>query len=132
MAAPTTLRFDDGALAIRKELEKKHLELQQCETINRKLASHIGKYNGIFARLCVVWHCVEHAKGTLPATISEATARHAKAFLHGFLLPHALAFYAGVLGLSNDHDALTSLAGYILAHKPSASPTGIVCAGTAS
>ena len=117
MAAPTTLRFDDGALTIRKELEKKHLELQQCETINRKLASHIGKYNGIFARLCVIWHCVEHAKGTLPATISEATARRVKAFLHGFLLPHALAFYAGVLGLSNDHDRLTAVAGYILAHK---------------
>ena len=78
MPALTTLRFDDGALTIRKELEKKHLELQQCETINRKLASHIGKYNGIFARLCVVWHCVEHAKGTLPATISEATARRVK------------------------------------------------------
>ena len=57
------LKFDDGALAIREELEKKHLELQQCESINRKLASHIGKYNGIFARLCVVWHCVEHAGG---------------------------------------------------------------------
>ena len=99
-------------------LEKKHLELQQCETINRKLASHIGKYNGIFARLCVVWHCVEHAKGNIPAIITEATARRAAGFLHGFLLPHALAFYAGVLGLSNDHDALTAIAGYILAHKP--------------
>ena len=105
MPAVTILRFDDGALVIRKELEKKHLDLQQCETINRKLASHIGKYNGIFARLCVVWHCVEHAKGALPATISEATAQRVKGFLHGFLLPHALAFYVGVLGLSNDHDA---------------------------
>jgi Protein of unknown function (DUF3987) len=117
MPAVTTLRFDDGALAIRKELEKKHLDLQQCETINRKLASHIGKYNGIFARLCVVWHCVEHAKGSLPTTITEATARRAKGFLHGFLLPHAIAFYAGVLGLSNDHDRLEAVAGYILARK---------------
>src|SRR5262249_56342656 len=38
-------------------------------------------------------------------------------FLHEFLLPHAIAFYAGVLGLSDDHDRLTNLAGYILAHK---------------
>jgi hypothetical protein len=117
-AAGSVLTFDDGALAIRVGLEKKHLELQQCETINRKLASHIGKYNGIFARLCVVWHCVEHATGTIPGTITEATARRAAGFLHAFLLPHALAFYAGVLGLSNDHDALTAIAGYILAHKP--------------
>jgi hypothetical protein len=113
-----SLTFDDGALVIREELEKKHLELQQCtETFNRKLASHIGKYNGIFARVCVIWHCVEHANSDLPATITEATARRAAGFLHGFLLPHALAFYAGVLGLSDNVDRLKAVAGYILAHK---------------
>jgi hypothetical protein len=117
MQATTTLRFDGGALAVREELERKHLELQQCEAINRKLAAHIGKYNGLFARLCVVWHCVENAKGPLPVDITEATAKRVKAFLHGFLLPHALAFYTNVLGLSDDHDRLTSTAGYILAHK---------------
>jgi hypothetical protein len=53
------LRFDDGALAIREELEKEHIELQNWDAINRKLAAHIGKYDGIFARLCVIWHCVE-------------------------------------------------------------------------
>ena len=111
------LRFDDGAQAYRQELERKHLKLQDCESINRKLASHIGKYDGIFARLCVIWHCVEAPHGALPAVISEATARRAGAFLHGFLLPHALAFYAGTLGLSNDHDRLEAVAGYILAHK---------------
>ena len=113
----TVLHFDEGALAIREELEKRHLELAQCESINRKLAAHIGKYNGIFARLCVVWHCVEHAGGNIPATVTEATARRVKGFLHGFLLPHALAFYAGTLGLSDDHDRLAAVAGHILAHK---------------
>jgi hypothetical protein len=111
------LRFDEKAQAYRQELERKHLELQSCESINRKLASHIGKYDGIFARLCVIWHCVEAAPGTLPSVISEGTARRAGAFLHGFLLPHAIAFYAGVLGLSNDHDRLEAVAGYILARK---------------
>jgi len=119
METVAPLTFDDGAMAIRKDLERKHLRLQQCESINRKLAAHIGKYNGIFARLCVVWHCIEHAGGdSLPAVVTVDTARRVAGFLHGFLLPHALAFYVGVLGLSNDHDALTSLAGYILAHKP--------------
>jgi hypothetical protein len=111
------LRFDEKAQAYRQELERKHLELQSCESINRKLASHIGKYDGIFARLCVIWHCVEAAAGTLPRLISEGTARRAGAFLHGFLLPHAIAFYAGVLGLSNDHGKLEAVAGYILARK---------------
>jgi hypothetical protein len=111
------LVFDDGALKIREELDKKHLGLMQLEGLNRKLTSHFGKYNGIFARLCVVFHCVEHAGGALPAVITEATARRVAGFLHGFLLKHAVAFYVGVLGLSNDHDRLANVADYILAHK---------------
>ena len=31
-------------------------------------------------------------------------------------MPHAFAFYAGILGLSDDHDRLTAIASYILAH----------------
>ena len=105
-------------MAIRKDLERKHLRLQQCESINRKLAAHIGKYNGIFARLCVVFHCVDHAgDANLPEVVTADTARCAAGFLHGFLLPHALAFYAGVLGLSNDHDVLSDVASYILARR---------------
>ena len=112
------LKFDDGALKIREELEQEHLELSQCSSLNRKLASHIGKYNGIFARLCVVWHCIDHADDAeLPVIVTEDTARRVRDFLHGFLLPHAIAFYAGTLGLANDHDVMADIAGYILARK---------------
>jgi Protein of unknown function (DUF3987) len=117
LESDAVLQFDEGALAIRKELEQRHLQLQQYESINRKLAAHIGKYNGLFARLCVVWHCILHAGGNVPAIISEATAQRVKDFLHDFLLPHALAFYAGILGLSDDHDRLAAVAGYILSNK---------------
>jgi hypothetical protein len=116
----TPLKFDDGALKIREELERKHLDLMLLEGLNRKLTSHFGKYNGMFARLCLVWHCVEHAAGgvgELPAVVTEATARRVADFLHGFLKPHAVAFYVGVLGLSNDHDRLANVADYVLAHK---------------
>ena len=37
------LEFDDDAQAIRRRLEKKHLELMGLEVINRKLAAHVGK-----------------------------------------------------------------------------------------
>ena len=114
---PITLKFDEGAQKIQREHEKRHLELLSCETINRKLSAHVGKYNGIFARLCVVFHCIDHAGSLLPTLIAEHTAARAAAFLHSFLLQHALAFYAGTLGLSDDHDRLTAVAGYILARK---------------
>jgi hypothetical protein len=112
------LHFDDRAQEIRRSLEERHLELMATEAVNRKLAAHVGKLDGLFARLCVVWHCVEHAEArTLPKVIEEHTADRVAKFLHGFLLRHAFAFYAGTLGLSDDHDRLTAVAGYILAHK---------------
>jgi hypothetical protein len=117
-AMPVVLRFDDGAQAIRQRLDQEHLDLMACEAINKKLAAHIGKYDALFARLCVTWHCIEHAwADKLPPVITEKTAGRVAKFLHAFLLPHAVSFYAGVLGLSDEHDRLTAVAGYILAHK---------------
>ena len=112
------LIFSEGAQRIRRELEEKHLGLMAVECVSRKLAAHVGKYDGLFARLCVTFHAAEHAHaGFLPTMVAEDTARRAADFLHGFLLRHALAFYNGVLNLSDDHDRLKSLAGYILSHK---------------
>jgi hypothetical protein len=110
------LVFDDEAQAVRQRLEGKHLELMGLETINKKLAAHVGKYDSFFARLCVTFHCIENAAGRLPCTVTEDTAERVAKFLHEFLLPHALAFYGGVLGMSDDHDRLTAVAGYVLAH----------------
>jgi hypothetical protein len=111
------LRFDDDAQVVRSKLEQKHLDLQNFEAVSKKLSAHIGKYNGIFARLCVIFHCIEYVGRELPITITADTAERVAKFLHDFLLPHAVAFYAGVLGLSDDHDRLAAVAGYILAHK---------------
>jgi len=109
------LQFADAALAIRQGLERKHLELMNYEAVNRKLAAHIGKYDGIFARLCLLWHCIEQPSEDL--IVTGHTARRVADFLQRFLLPHATAFYAGTLELSDDHDRLTQVAGYILARK---------------
>ena len=117
LGRPDLLLFDAGALAIRRAIEQKHLELMALGTIHRKLAAHIGKYDGIFARLCVIWHCIEHADKRLPTEVTEETAHRVARFMHEFLLPHALAFYAGVLNLADEHERLSAVAGYILAHK---------------
>ena len=113
---PTVLHFDDSAQDLRNRLEQKHLDLQALEAINKKLAAHIGKYDGLFGRLCVLWHCIENVD-QLTNVISFDTANRVAKFLHEFLLPHAIAFYTDILGLSDEHDRLTAVAGYILAHK---------------
>jgi Protein of unknown function (DUF3987) len=117
MTAAVTLVFDPAAQAIRRRLERKHLDLMKIETLNKKLAAHVGKYDGLFARLCVLWHCIEHSTGGLIDPISEDVARRVERFLHEFLFPHAVAFYSGTLGLSDDHDRLAAVAGYILARQ---------------
>jgi Protein of unknown function (DUF3987) len=109
-APPEPLRFSDGARAIREALEQKHLDLMACEVVNKKLAAHIGKYDGMFARWCLLWHCIEGAAGL---TITEDTARRVADFMHCFLLPHAAVFYTSTLELSDDHERLTKVAGYI-------------------
>jgi hypothetical protein len=116
---PAPLRFDDGAQKLFAVVERKHLEWGQTfETFNKKLAAAIGKYDSYFGRMCLLWHCIEHAgEKQMPLIITEHTARRVTDFLHGFLLQHAKAFYCGVLGLADDHDRLAAIASYILTHK---------------
>src|SRR5262249_311542 len=111
----TKLEFDDDAQEIRRQLAQEHLDLMGLEVVNKKLAARIGKYDAFFARLCVVWHCVQHQSepaqasmafaqerltqpqsGGLPRTITVATAERVAKFQHQFLLRHAAAFYAGI------------------------------------
>ena len=84
------------------------------EVVNKKLASHIGKYDGIFARLCLLWHCIEEVPGLV---VGKSIAKRVADFMRRFLLPHATAFYAGMLGLSDEHERLSAVAGYILSRK---------------
>lgn len=114
---PQPLRFDDRARAIREELEEKHLGLMHAlEGVSPKLASHFGKYDGLFARLCVLWHCIEHANSLQPPVeIGLPVAERVAAFMERFLRPMAVAFYSGVLGLSAGHDDLMALASHIVA-----------------
>lgn len=117
------LQFDEGARRIRNALEARHHGLVvSTEGFNKKLAAHIGKFDGLFPRLCIIWHCIEHVTGPssdspLPVFVSEATAARVEDFLSNYLRKHSLAFYAGVIGISDDHDQLRDVAGYILAHK---------------
>ncbi len=112
------LRFDAEGQAIRREMERRHLQLMSAECFNKKLAAHIGKLDGLFARLCVLWHCVENAGArNLPPLIPAGVASRVASFLHDFLLRHSVAFYAGIMGLADDHERITAVAGYILAHK---------------
>ena len=116
---PRLLTFDDEAQAIRAELERGHHKYTQAiETVNKKLAAHIGKMDGLFPRLCIIWHCVDAVESgsAMGDIVTGDTARRVRDFLTNFLMRHSMAFYGGILGLADDHAALQDVAGYILAH----------------
>jgi hypothetical protein len=103
--------FEAGAQAVRRQQAEKHMKLQPLVFINKKLAAHIGKYNGYFARLCLLFHCIEHYRGGIPGFIDAGVAERVAEFMQRFLLPHAVAFYNEMLNLSEDHDRLAAVAG---------------------
>ena len=111
------LQFDDTARAVRERLEGEHLDLVRAlETISPKLAAHYGKFDGLFARLCVLWHCIETEQGTQPAElISGHTAERVAKFMADFIRPSSIAFYAGLLGMSAGHEDVIALASWIVA-----------------
>jgi hypothetical protein len=117
---PQPLKFSGEARTVRERLEREHLGLvQSLEATSPKLAAHFGKYDGIFARLCVAWHCIENCdKGpAVPAEISGRTATCVAEFMDSYIRPSAIAFYAGLLGLSDGHDLIQGLAAYIVAER---------------
>lgn len=113
------MKFAPEAKVIRERLAEEHLDLERALEFNSpKLASHFGKYDGIFARLCVVWHCIEHSSGLHPAReISGATAQKVADFMEQFIRPSAIAFYVGMLRYSDGHDELQTIASFIVANK---------------
>lgn len=116
---PTDLTFDDEAQALRMELMVKHHSMvQSMETVNRKMSSHLGKYDGMFPRLCVLFHAIENANmDEMPDIITIGTAKRAARFLHEYIMRHSMAFYFTMLGVSDDQDIIEDVAGYILTHK---------------
>jgi hypothetical protein len=115
---PSVESFSNEAQVIRLQLEQQHLDLAiGYEKINKKLAAHIGKYKGLFARLCLLWHTIESLDKKWPGFIDADIAQRVAKFMNEFRLQHAIAFYIGLLGLSDQHDRLLDVGGYILAHE---------------
>lgn len=110
------IRFSPAAQKVWHDVTARNHDLSTgWEGVNVKLAAHCGKFNGMFARLCLTWHCIE-SKGERPASIiNEDVALRVRDFLYDFLYPHAIAFYSDVVGLSDRQDAILATAGHILA-----------------
>lgn len=109
------VKFSAAAQRVWERVAARNYELASgWEGVNIKLAAHCGKFNGMFARLCLIWHCIEAKSGRPASSINEDVALRVRDFLYDFLYPHAIAFYNDVIGLSGQQDAVLATAGYIL------------------
>ena len=114
-----SLSFTPEAQEIRQERADYFVDLgQKFEDYNTKLSSHIGKYRGMFARLCLIFHCIENPSTATQSNIEESTARRVSRFMQEFMLPHAVTFYMNVLDGGKELSRVRSVAGYIVSHKP--------------
>lgn len=107
------VKFSDQAQQVRRQLEADHLEMAWLETVNPKLGAHIGKFDGLYPRLCLIWHCIENASWGAIEEITADTARRVARFLHEFLLPHAAAFYGQGM---DERSPVSEAADFLLTH----------------
>lgn len=118
-AAPDAdpLRFTAGAYDIARAFEAKIKALAANPMHAERFRYHIGKWPGLFARLCLTYHAIECANLCVPVggDIDEATAAQVAVFLLEYLKPHTMAFYAQIVS-QDDADRVTQrVAGWILA-----------------
>ncbi len=118
MSAGWCFRFSDGAQSFRNELSREHRKLEKLwERINRRLATHIGKFDGLFGRMCILLHVIKNIDGDLPKEVDLETATQAKTLLHDYLLKHAIALHFNILGATDMQTAMIDAAGSILTNE---------------
>jgi hypothetical protein len=119
------LAFDDEAQRFRQECTSKFRQWARIGALGRKLTAHIGKYDGLFASLALIFHVLEHAAAPpspegqldrfIPAYVGLGAAQRAMALIERYILPHSISFYGDLLGLSEEQEQLTKIASAILA-----------------
>jgi hypothetical protein len=114
--APFTL--SPAAAEVRDEIARFAHDAQACGTFSQSLCSHLGKWEGLFARLLLTFHVVEYASlpnGTYPASVISAdTASKVARFMMEFLLSHAFHFYVEIMEKTEKKEHSRWIAGHIL------------------
>jgi hypothetical protein len=91
----------EEADAVRKRVFKRLSALvASFEDGSARLASHVGKWSGLFCRLALVVHCAECAERQVhpsPAEVSLESALLVERLMFKYMMPHLMCFYENVL-----------------------------------
>jgi Protein of unknown function (DUF3987) len=109
--------FAPEAHAVRDALNQQVHAVRQMPWVTPAFHAHLAKWEGLFPRLCLLFHVVEqHRTFPFPESIPFHIAERVSAFLLDYLLPHAARFYTDLLQTHAEAHHARWIAGYILAH----------------
>jgi hypothetical protein len=109
-APATPYELDAAAQIERETVATIARHVMVLPTTSDAMRGHLAKWEGIFARLLLTYHLIEHDAAT--PIISAATAESVSRLMIGYLLPHAARLYAEIGDRQLDHSRW--IAGYIL------------------
>lgn len=89
------LRFDDDGQIVFRDWYTGLMNRLRGEAMGGAMKAHLSKYPGLFARLAVVLHLVEHADEpkAAPCLVSAVTAERVRDFVTNYLERHAIRIY---------------------------------------
>ena len=112
----------DEAQEIRKEIIDEAYRLINLKFVSTAFSSHMGKWEGLSARLMLTYHAIECASlGVHPeaAPITCDTAMRVSLLMRSFMLQNAVAFYSNVGNETTHGKRVRAVAGMILARGES-------------
>lgn len=130
------VQMSEDAGKIGAEIRSLRRRVQKLPTLNPGLRDHLSKWDGLWARLCLVLHLIKFADGqgnrdepiadvmsengssviTKARKVSKETAEQARDMLVKFFLPEAVRIYTEVLSSDDHMQHARWIAGHLLAH----------------
>ena len=105
---------DDG-YALREQFHKELTEEAELfYEFDKAFSNHLRKHEGMFPRLCLVWHCIESGPDGVGRMVPDHIPKRVAEFLGGFVRQHAQCFYARLSGKGPYSKATQDIGSWIL------------------
>lgn len=118
-APPQPIRMSGEAIQEFRWISDEARGVAKLSVISPRMKAHLGKIDGLFGRLAIVYHLADAADRGIPPPpeVTGKTAETVADFMRGYLAGHLRAFYDDLLTDSRHRVHATWIAGHILGHE---------------
>lgn len=113
------LRMSEDAIAVRETMETELKGVRRMSTLSPRVKAHLGKWDGLFVRLCLTYHLADAADRRIPPPplVTGKTAHAVADFMREYLVGHMISFYTDLLDDGSHLEHARWIAGHILANE---------------